>query len=224
MVGSSPLKRGPESKIPSLLLEAVATYLEMRQSCAGALGGLEITNLLAAAIKGTRYAKMFTIPTVWLKLCREFPHVTQADTRQHSEHTKSNWTTYEKIFQWFDDVKEPLIASGLAENQLVLDEHGNVLSELTFSKCAKRRIIIMDETHHDLGICGDKSGYRNVTYHNPGMQRSGSAATKSSRHITGVYASNAAGEALPPMYIFDTTVQSKENFQVRPEWGKTYQR
>ena len=88
-----------------------------------------MTNLIAAAIKGTMYASIFTIATVWKKLRHDFPHVTQADTRQHNEHTCSIWTTYEKIFQWFSDVKAPLIESGLAKNQPVVDAEGNVLSE-----------------------------------------------------------------------------------------------
>jgi hypothetical protein len=38
---------------------------------------------------------------------------------------------------------------------------------------------------------------------------------KSSHHVTGVYATNAAGEALPPMYIFDSSVTIDENFLVK---------
>ena len=76
----------------------------------------------------------------------------------------------------------------------------------------------MDETHHDLSITGDNGGPRSVTYHNPNYQRGPQRAVKSSRHVTGVYASNAAGEALPPLYIFDSGAKFEENFRVKCEW------
>ncbi len=41
---------------------------------------------------------------------------------------------------------------------------------------------------------------------------------KSSRHVTGVYATNAAGESLPPMYIFDSGAKVEDIFQVRLQW------
>ncbi len=37
-------------------------------------------------------------------------------------------------------------------------------------------------------------------------------------HVTGVYATNAEGEALPPFYIFDSTAKSEENFRVKMDW------
>ena len=41
---------------------------------------------------------------------------------------------------------------------------------------------------------------------------------KSSRHVTGVYATNAAGEVLPPMYIFDSGAKVEDNFRVKLKW------
>jgi hypothetical protein len=41
---------------------------------------------------------------------------------------------------------------------------------------------------------------------------------KSGRHITGVYAKNAKGEALPPFHIFDSTATSDENFCIKMDW------
>ena len=150
----------------------------------------------------------------------EFPLETQAGRKQYTEYVRSQWTTHDKLDQWFTDVKPTLIESKLAEDRAVFDIDGRQISELYFSEEAKRRIINMDETHHDLGIAGDKSGYRNITYCNPGLQRSGTCGFKSSRHVTGVYATNAAGETLPLMLIFDSSAKSVEKFQVRPqEWG-----
>ncbi len=36
--------------------------------------------------------------------------------------------------------------------------------------------------------------------------------------MTGVYTRNAAGEALPPMYIYDSSAKSAANFQVKTKW------
>ena len=76
----------------------------------------------------------------------------------------------------------------------------------------------MDETHHDLSMTGDKSGSRAISYHNPRYQRGANRNVKSARHVTGVYATNAAGETLPPMSIFNSSAKSDANFRVKVEW------
>ena len=55
-------------------------------------------------------------------------------------------------------------------------------------------------------------------YHNASLQRGYTPSTKAGRHVTGVYATSAAGETLPPMYIFDSSAVSECNYQVRVEW------
>ena len=121
------------------------------------------------------------------------------------EDARSQWTTHGNLDKWFDDAKLDLLKSGLVRDILVLDGHGKVESELDFrGEDVKRRIINMDETHHDLSITGDKAGTRALKYHNPSLQRGPHCQVKASHHVTGVYATNAAGEALPPMYIFDS--------------------
>ena len=62
----------------------------------------------------------------------------------------------------------------------------------------------MDETHHDLSINGNKGGSRALVYSNPKRQRGYKETVKAERHVTGVYATNTAGKALPPLYIFDS--------------------
>ena len=41
---------------------------------------------------------------------------------------------------------------------------------------------------------------------------------KLARHVTGCYATNSAGEALPPFYIFDSSAKNEDNFRVNTEW------
>ena len=57
-----------------------------------------------------------------------------------------------------------------------------------------------------------------MSYHNPAFQRGAAQGIKSARHVTGAYATNAAGEALPPFYTFDSSANLWENFRVKVEW------
>ena len=84
------------------------------------------------------------------------------------------------------------------------------MSEVRFKMHSKRRIINMDETHHDLSVTGDKDGSQAVSHHNPLYQRGAVRGVTSARHVTGVYATNAAGEALPPFpYMIRPQSQTK---------------
>jgi hypothetical protein len=76
----------------------------------------------------------------------------------------------------------------------------------------------MDETHHDLSITGDNGGSCAVSYHNPMFQRGATRGVKSARHVTGAYATNEAGEALPPFYIYDSCAKLDDNFRVKVDW------
>ena len=78
---------------------------------------------------------------------------------------RSKWTTVNNLEQWFDNVKVDLIKSGLVIDREVQDAEGLLLSELDFCSLeVERRIIDMDETHHDLSITGDKGGPRALVY------------------------------------------------------------
>ena len=117
-------------------------------------------------------------------------------------------------------MKTDLVATGLVEDKAELNEDGKQVSEVCFKCDLQRRIINMDETHHNLSITGDRGGSQAVTYYNPAFQRGASRSVKAGRHVTGVYATTSDGEALPPFYIFDssTAQQSAENFCVKMDW------
>ena len=76
----------------------------------------------------------------------------------------------------------------------------------------------MDETHHDLSVTGDKGGPIALVYHNTDFQWGFKRTVKAGRHVTGVYATNAAGEALPPMFIFDSGAKIEDSFRVKLSW------
>jgi hypothetical protein len=174
--------------------------------------------LIGASIVGTAHANLYKAESVWRKVRTEFPESLQAATKIAVKDARAQWTTHDNLKQWFDNVKKDLLATGLVENEIVYDKEGELVSEVRFKMHSERRIINMDETHHDLSVTGDKGGSRAVSYHNPLYQRGAVRGVKSARHVTGVYATNAAGEALPPFYIYDSSAKSDENFRVKVCW------
>jgi hypothetical protein len=219
MVGASPCKKGPRIKIPNVLLKAVALHTQVSQVGAGELNGKGIKRVIRAAILGTEYEDKFSVESVWRKVLRDHPEGMQASNRVLVEDARAQWTTHDNLQQWFDDAKRDLLSTGLVLEREVFDENGALISELDFrSEEVERRIVNMDETHHDLSITGDKGGSRTLTYKNPQLQRSGKTTVKPGRHVTGVYATNAAGESLPPLYIFDSGAKIEDNFRVKMEW------
>jgi hypothetical protein len=218
LAGVSPVKKGPPPKIPDKLTETVATHAEIYQVGDGELRGKDLRRLKGALIVGTPHANSYKVESAWRKVRTEFPDALQAATKIAVEDARAQLTTYDNLNQWFDDVKQDLLATGLVEDERVLDEKGELVSEVRFKMHVERRIINMDETHHDLSITGDKGGSRAVSYHNPLYQRGATRGVKSARHVTGAYATNAAGEALPPFYIYDSAAKSDDNFRVKVNW------
>ena len=71
-----------------------------------------------------------------------------------------------------------------------------------------------DETHHTFSTASKKGGSTTQSYANNSFPRSGEPVIENSRHTTGVYTTNAAGEVLPPLYIFDSKAQDKLNYKI----------
>lgn len=219
LAGTSPKKMGPPSKIPTVFLECLATHTQVSQAGDGELKGKDIKRLISASINGSNFEGQFKTESVWKKLRTDFPESLQAANKMSLEDARAQWTTHDNLAQWFDDAKGDLLRSGMVIDRVILDNNGAIETELDFrNDDVKRRIVNMDETHHDLSITGDKGGTRSVTYHNPTFQRGPKRGVKSSRHVTGVYATSSAGEALPPMFIFDSGAKIEENFRVKMSW------
>ncbi len=179
LAGTSPKKKGPEPKIPSKFLKVVETHAEVCQVGDGELKGRDVKRLIGASIVGTPYEAAFQIESVWRKVCSEFPAALQAANKISVEDARAQWTTYDNLDQWFDDVKKDLIGTGLVEDKVVLDEDGKLVSEVCFKSDLQRRIINMDKAHHNLAITGDRGGSRAVSYHNPAFQRGAARGVKS---------------------------------------------
>ncbi len=94
--------------------------------------------VMGAAVLGTQYEDKFEI---------------QAANVATGEDACLRWTTYNNLQKWFDDAKLDLIASGLVSDNAVVNERGELISEVDFGSPqrggddVKRRILNMDETH-----------------------------------------------------------------------------
>ena len=75
----------------------------------------------------------------------------------------------------------------------------------------------MDETHHRFSTKGNKGGSTTQRYANASFPRSGDRYTENSQHTTGVYGVTLGGEALPPLYILDTSSKNEDNYKIDPE-------
>lgn len=66
--------------------------------------------------------------SVWRKVCSEFPAALQAANKISVEDAHAQWTTYNNLNQWFDNVQKYLIGTGLVEaDKVVLDKDRKLL-------------------------------------------------------------------------------------------------
>jgi hypothetical protein len=160
LAGMNPKARGPPAKIPKNFMKLVATHSEVSQVCDGELKGKDFKRLIGASIV---HETRFKAESVWRKVRVKFPEALQASTRLMVEDARAQWTTFDNLNQWFDDVKKDLLKTGLVLNQQALNDECSVVSEVMFRKDTERCIINMDKTHHDLNITEDKGGPRAVS-------------------------------------------------------------
>ena len=112
-----------------------------------------------------------------------------------------------------------MLASGLAIDLDILDPNGELLSEIDFYSptCGdddvKQSIISVDETHHDLSISTEKGDRgRQCIKILPCTRVQTNSESKAPRD--GSVCNKCCGEALPPMYIFDSSATIEKNFCV----------
>ena len=119
------------------------------------------------------------------------------------------WTTFTNISSWFDNWEWDLVELRFATR----DKDGTVRipneHQLPF-------IINFDKTCLSLdGVSGNKGGRQTITLHDPCLPFNGKQTNKDSLTATLVCGSNAAGEALPPHFQFQTKAKMDEGQQIR---------
>ena len=127
-----------------------------------------------------------------------------------AEDRRVRWTTFTNISSWFDNWEWDLVQLGFAKR----DEDGTVRipdEQLPY-------IINFDETCLSLdGSTGNKGGRRAITLHDPRLPFNGKQTNKDSLTATLVCGSNAAGEALPPHFQYQTKATTDDGQRLRNE-------
>ena len=118
------------------------------------------------------------------------------------------WTTEENIVSWFNNWEFDLVDLGFA----TMGANGKV----TISNEQLYFILNFDETCLSLdGSKGRRGGRPQMMMHDPQLPHNGKRANKDSLITMLVCGSNAAGEALPPHFQFQTKATTDAGEQLR---------
>jgi len=218
LIQQLPLKRGRQPSVPVVLLNEKWLHIKMMQlsrSRQATPQGIKATML--ASVSGTNHQGAFNIECAWARLREFYPEEILPSKIQTKENIRSDWTTYTKLNDWFTHHKPILLKSGLLiDIPCTLEDGSN--AELTIHKDCAWRIINFDETYHPFSTQGDRGGSRTNVYSDPNLPSGSSRGIRGARHTTGIYGSTAAGEIMPPVYIFDTSAKNTDNFKVKELW------
>ena len=209
MSGVIPLLRGPESIMPSaamtLLALAFESYCQINQVNNDPIERKFLIILLNQVCCMGSTPKKSILDQV-LKLTTVSLDATYA---VKVEERRNNWLTYTNLKLWFDNWKICLVEYGFASQ----DEDGN----LVFTEAQLRRILNLDETEVSLdGTNTSAGGRQSVIFVDPNLPLCTRSASKSSRHMTAICGSNAAGEILPHHYqlVSEATEEARKRTNV----------
>ena len=120
------------------------------------------------------------------------------------------WTTHANISSWFDNWEFDLVDLGFAVR--AADGKVTILDEqLHFINNFNKTCLSLDGTE------GRRGGRPEITLHDPRLPYNGKRSNKDSLTATLVCGSNAAGEALPPHFQFQTKATTEEGQRIRNE-------
>jgi len=114
-------RKGPPSKISKVLIEAIVLHVGMKQvSGTGEAKAKDIMSIISAAVKNTKHQDSVNVKYAYEKI-----RLIEAERMQNSsirgvEDIRCQWTTYEKLNQWFDDAKPVLLKYKFAEDRKVM--------------------------------------------------------------------------------------------------------
>jgi hypothetical protein len=131
-----------------------------------------------------------------------------ASKMEYCEDRRVRWTTYSNINSWFDNWERDLVELGFAfygkDGKVVIPDE------------QLPNIINFDETCLTAdGSEGRRGGRPSMVLHDPRFPMAGKTTNKDSLTATMITGSNAAGEALPPHFQFQTkaTTEDKERLK-----------
>ena len=208
--GMSPLKIGVKGDIPPCafksLCVAFESYIRIMQinSKEGELTYKNLAARINALLHHDYRQKM--LQRVLLATAKNL----DASTMHVAEDRRVLWTTEENIVCWFNNWEFDLVDLGFATR----GADGTV----TISDEQLYFILNFDETCLSLdGSEGRRGGRPQMMMHDPRLPYNGKRANKDSLTATLVCGSNAAGEALPPHFQFQTKATTDAGERLRNE-------
>jgi hypothetical protein len=217
--GVSPKRRGPEPRIPNKFLECAALQAMLEGAATGGMSSTAIQNNVKDmarknGISNTHQTEgsVQYFKRKMLKLC---PELAACDLYQQ-EGIRFEWAQAKPYAYWMKCFKGCCLKLGLAENRPTVQQNQDgtttVVSEIFFSEKSKRRIINLDESQvpRDAKSRNSKHKMHRVLL-GTGLPHPGHVTTKDSGHETFCCIITAAGEAGPPLFIFDSSCQKPED-------------
>ncbi|KAL7546421.1 hypothetical protein ACHAWF_015054 [Thalassiosira exigua] len=132
------------------------------------------------------------------------------------EERRIRWTTYNNLKMWFENWERDLLELGFAKVAIGHPDHED--GEVYIPSDQMKNIINFDETCLSLdGSQGARGGQPEVVFFDPNLPNPGKGTSKSSKTTTMITGSNAAGEALPPHFQFQTDAKTDEGQRFRNE-------
>ena len=213
LVASSPKKKGAKGKIPDFafqtLCSAFHSFVAIHQinGKSGELNRKKLRDRINRVMGRDSHNLSFKLLDRILAETAIDLHCSKVND---VEERRILWTTYKNLKMWFNNWKLDLLNLGFATQ--------NLEGDVTISENQLYRIINLDETCLSLdGSKGNRGGRPEVTFFDPRFPQLGKGTSKSAMTTTMIGGSNAAGEALPPHFQFQTKATTPEKERMRTE-------
>ena len=213
--GKSPLRKGAPGEIPplvfNLICNAFESFVVINQLNGN--GGNNTKKILASKVNAVMN-QAGNNSQLSFKLLNRIITATAININASKVHSvearRILWTTYKNLKVWFENWEKDLLDLGFA----LKDEEGNtyVPDEQLYN------IGNIDETCLSLdGSKGNRGGRPEVVFFDPRFPQLGRGTSKCALTTTMICGSNAAGEAYPPHFQFQTSAKTDEQKKLRNE-------
>jgi hypothetical protein len=210
LVGMSPVKPGVASDVPASSFKSLCVAFEsyVRICQINSREGEITLKKLAARINEVLHHnyKQKMLQRVLSATAKDL----DASTMHIAEDRRVRWTTVKNISSWFDNWEWDLVELGFAtrgpNGKVEIDEDQLYM------------ILNFDETCLSTdGSVGRRGGRPDITLYDPRFPHNGKRTNKDSLTATLICGSNAAGEALPPHFQFQTKATTDDGQRLRNE-------
>ncbi|KAL7532024.1 hypothetical protein ACHAWF_009676 [Thalassiosira exigua] len=220
LAGASPLKSGEQGDVPQFVFNTLAKAFEsfMRIQQLNARGGVENSRrkmmMRVNAVVGKEDSVSFSL---FNRLLKETAVDFFSGKSKNGEERRILWTTYHNLKMWFENWEQDLLQLGFAK---VAKDHPDWDDGTVYiPKEQLKNIVNFDESCLSMdGSDGVRGGQPESFFYDPNLPMPATKGTsKCSKTTTLITGSNAAGEALPPHFQFQTDAKTDEGQRFRNE-------